>query len=769
KNYKQRLREHFKPHCDTPEEMQYRTDFEAYLYRPKAYCVLGNYDLAILSLIDEFSLGSRAFHPYSSLLGQQPTPHHFSYQTITGTAPRLAAFGSEQVDFRSRAARTFLSDITTAPPNSIFPFIGMCSIKINNGLLIGGGGKLQDLIIRAIRAVTEECGCYTENTLDYLLTTTLSWNELSIIFFSNSFQRITEKVLSIRELTVSDLAPFDHDHYYDFVKKNCLLGQKVDDKVLEQRPLFANTTTIFGYDYYFLNHPTAFEQPPACFKSFDPDELKLYVRWYIKPGHLQATLREMKAADPAHIAIGRGDCVYASDTESLQKLTRQVNALRQQPKHPMARHINKIQSVPEVNFPIASIPSGQSLPDETPAENIGRTLVFSLSVINELKQYLKSYRIAKILRDKVINMYVSFNDCIQDPVLYSYFVDLYPFLLRVRADIKHYALDQTGYYDSVLHISRELRIICDDFEKAHHNRFHQSYLTSDITDYNLEFNGGIQQIVTAFDSAYKSIAGILGMTTSELPFVYITGYSGVASKLYNVQLNSYHLYQPEFFVAVATHEVANNIIENLSADFPSIQKLRAYYANDARLTQEYPKAVEYFLVDLVTYHLAYNRNTDLFLYWHWGTFLQTALYYDRNGRINKTLFDEFLLRMIILFKFLNQQDAVQADMPYCPAIAEHWASSFEELAALADGFLADDYLKEWWECAEVIANKMVIDDFCGISEHRRTTPSDSRSKQQKEVVELLHHTLFQQNQVRNKKKYLQMYHERTDREVLILL
>ncbi|MFK7932774.1 MAG: hypothetical protein AB8G22_04650 [Saprospiraceae bacterium] len=769
KNYKERLREHFKPKCGSESEKICKHEFETYLYQPKAYCLLGNYDLAVLSLIDEFSLGSRSFHPYSSLL-KGKKPHNFTYQTVTGTAPKLSAFGSDDTSFQERAHRTFLHAATdTASDESVFPFIGICSIKIDNSLLIGAGGKLQDLIIRAIRATIEECDFYKNKEVDYLLTTTLSWNEISIVFFSDSFQKITSKILSIRELVVKNLAQHDHDHYYQFVKENSLATRKHSAEQIENLPLFANTTTIFGYDHYFLEHPNAFKNPPARFKKFDATELKLYVRWYIRPGHLRATLQEMSSSDSAHIAIGRGDYVYALDTESLQNLTDYVNNLTRHPSHPMVQHIKKIYSTPEIDCSIDTIPAGKISEEQYERSHAGKDLVFSIETLAEIKRYLKTYSVAKILRDKVVNMYVSFNDCIQDEVLYSYFIDLYPFLLRVKEDIKLYGLDETGYYDSIRNISKELRTICDDFEKAHRNRFHQSYLTSDITDYNLEFNGGIQQIVTAFDSAYKSIAGILGMDADELPFVYITGYSGVASKLYNVQLNSYHLYQPEFFVAVATHEVANNIIENLRTDFPGIQKIRAYYASDSTFTQDYPQAVEYFLVDLVTFHLAYNRNVKLFLYWHWGTFLQTALYYNRDGSINRRLFREFLLRMIILFKFLDIKDAIRAEQPCCATLAEYWIEDFKQLEKMAEHFLQDEYLADWWEYSEVVANKMVIDDFCGISEHRRTAQTDSKRKQQKEVVELIHETLFQQNQVRNKKKYLQMYHERTDREVLVML
>lgn len=781
-NYKKRLSRYFKKKIDSQEEQRAFEAFEAYMYRPKAYCILGNYDLAVLSLIDEFSISSRVFHPYSTLLIDSETSaqsQNFTYQTITGTVPELTFLDKKKKkspNLIEKSKATFLArQAAPIAPESVFPFIGICSIKINNALLIGGGAKLLHLIMRMVKEQIEQEESYRAGDMDFILLNSFAWNELTIVFFSNSFKKISDKILEIRELVLGDLKPYDDKDCYEHIVQNCLIdklkkAEKIECEDLEEVSLFVNTITIFGYDAELMENSDYIEKPPTHFKKFNVEELRFYTRWYIKPGHLEQSMEVLSAVNSANITIGRGDYVQILEKDSFKKMAAYIQQLSNDEKHPLLEHIQKVYSIPQLTYDKEKITAKQTKHSPNIADNLGRNFIFTLEEINAIKKQLKQYRISKILRDKVINMYINYNDGMHDETLYGYFIDLRSYLQRVQRDIAFYGKDESGKYNLVATISKELQKFCNNFEKAHRNRFHLSHIMNEITDYNLEFSGGIQQIVGAFDGAYKSISTILGSNKHRLPFVYITGYSGVTSNLYSAKLNSYHLFQPEFFVAVATHEAANNILDNSAEDTKEVQILRTYVKEDGILDRLYPKAVGYFLVDIITFYLAYNKNVKLFNYWHWGNFLQTALYYNKDGSVNRDMFKELLLRILLLFKFLEEEETLNATQAPCKILEPYWAVDFKKMSIMAEQLLEQEDLFEWFDCSEVLANKVVIDDFTGISENRDTVNNKmSRPKRAAEIIAMMQEPLFEQNQVRDKESYLRAYRAKVDQEVMVLL
>ena len=179
---------------------------------------------------------------------------------------------------------------------------------------------------------------------------------------------------------------------------------------------------------------------------------------------------------------------------------------------------------------------------------------FSLDQITWIRTTLKELRIPKILRERVTNMFVIFNDGIHDPILYSNFIELKPFLETIILSLEQYSLQKTS---SVAEITDDLNNISSIFETSYKNRFGQSYIMNEITDYNIDFNGGIQQLLQAYDSAYKSLTSILGEKGIGRSIAYVAGYSNIESDQLSVRLNYFHLYQPEFFAAAAAHEAAN--------------------------------------------------------------------------------------------------------------------------------------------------------------------------------------------------------------------
>ncbi len=776
-SYKKNLEKHLSNFKEAPECKAKQQEFEAHFYKPKSYALLGNYDVATIALVDDFAFSYRVFHPYNPLMNQASLkgeqPDNFSYKTIIGGVPDLS--GRQTTDTPAngsylikKAQQTFLtSKATTVEPDSVFPFIGFCSLKINNGLLIGTGNKLMDLVLKALKNEIEKSMDFIEGRLDYIIMQSFSWNELTIVFFSDSFKKITESVLNLRRLSLQDLKIYDLDGGEE-VERNCLftaLKENLgEDTKISQTQVFARTHTTFGFDFELLQKGI-----PSYFKQWDIEDLNLYTKLYVKPGHLNLIVPKLNKllshqqgfAGKATLLIGgRGDFLYAKEN-NFDQFRELISLLTYDKTMGLAAHLEKVYTIPELFYPLdklydTTVADTEAIPD---FQTYLKQYTFLLEEIDGIRRKLKKDRVSKILRDKIIKTFVTYNDCILDPTLFGYFIELRPFLQKVLEDI--HQMNRNERYALISDLSEELDELSAYFEKAHRNRFHQSHIMNEITDYNIEFNGGVQQIVSAFDGAYKSISNILGDDGSYQSFVYVTGYSGIDSNVYNVRLNYYHLFQPELFVANATHEAANKLLDQ--RQYP---KLNEYYAYLISEESPYPLAVSYFLVDVLTYYLAYNRDMELFYYWHWSTFLQTSLYYNKEGDINENMFQQFLLRMMLLLHFMdersgesNSEKLLKSKAP-CEALQDLWDRNFLRIKAKLQDLLEDKMISSWMEAATTAAEIITIDDFCGLME--------KNVAQQSTIEDIYNRILVKQHEVGNEDRFFKQFSGLDIRERLVL-
>ena len=323
KKYKKRLQQF----VDPQDQSEASREFESSFYRPKAYCLFGRFDLAVISLVDDFALSSRVFHPYSPLIesGTAYKPGSFHYQTITGPVPDLSNMppivpsserqGSALVH---KARRTFLADLPEErQPGSVFPFMGICSLKINNALLIGTGGRTVQLVLRSLKGIIENSEAFTDGRLDYMIMSSFSWHEMTLLLFSDSYKLITDQILQIREMAFQDLKAFDYQDSYQRLLSDSLLGRFTNTSKggIENHHVFVETHTNLGYDFELLRHPEYLKQAPPWMKSWqdiEADDLKLYLRWHINPGYMSESLKLLPSDSEPRIVAGRGDFVSAT-------------------------------------------------------------------------------------------------------------------------------------------------------------------------------------------------------------------------------------------------------------------------------------------------------------------------------------------------------------------------------------------------------------------------------------------------------------------------
>lgn len=714
-----------------PEEDPYDAELDKYFYKPKAYALFGNFDLAVISLVEDFTISSRIFGPHSHYMqhslnkGQQP--HNFTFKTIVGPTPdvdvlKANADGPAPLNLLQKAKKTFLATELNSSPvsGSVYPFVGICSVKVNNGLLIGTGGRLINLILRVIEAqlrTAKEQG----DQFEFIQIQSFSWNELTILFFSDSFKTIAKNILHLRSLTFKDLKPY-FPSFYNAVNKRCLIrkfmAENSENYELQHSHLFVNTHTILGYDFDLLGQ----QEQPACFMDLNDEGLEFYTQWYVKPGHLKVSTDFLKSIykkdSDIQVIVGKGDFIFPKKGYLFSDLLKILNEGILQ-SNILSKHVRKIQTVPRLNFTDQEI-NWRLIPEKHFyfTKHIKEEASFKLEELVNIKENLQACKVSRVIREKVMNMYVNFNDGIQDPNLYTFFIELRPFLEKVREDIATYAASDD--YQLVNDISELLDNMVDQFEKAHKNRFQQSYVMSEITDFNIEFNGGIHQLISAFDGAYKAIAEPL--EDDNISFAYVTGFSSVNSQRTSVRLNYFHLFQPETFVAVATHEASNFMLQR--TDLPhneQFRKLKQYSQYRDQLGTDFESMASYFLVDTITYYYAYNQDSDLYYYWHWNYFMQGSTNYRKDGQINEENFQVYLTRMILLFLWHDQMDGFfnRAIKAPCIQLQEAWFKYLPKCIATAKKLINQSFLKEWFTYSNGLAQAVVIGEFLNLKNRKK--------------------------------------------------
>jgi hypothetical protein len=678
----EQYRDNLKKSC-TPSDEASKAGIDTYfknLYKPKVYGVFGSFHLMAISLVDDFTFASRYFHPFNSYLNrntsdpsEQYEGKNYTFNVISGVCPRLEGNETPQMNLLDKAKLTFLQK-----ENKDLPFVANLSLKVNNALLIGSGGLLIDLMLRKINVILNS----NDDSRDQIVSIiyhSFSWNEISILFFSGSFDSILKKIFEIRELSFKELRGNQEaeevEDLFRYVSKATLLKSMLEEAVLngemtlenmdfniENSHLFVHANTTFGYDINMLDTQSMYDLKLN-------HEIDLLIKWDIKPGHLkiiQEEISEKLTYSNGNLFSNRTELAF--QTGKVGSFEKYFEMLHASTDDKLRKHIRRITSIPTFsNILLSGLGNSFEIDEQFLFHDQLHKFRFSIKDIDRIRDRLKYLRFPMILQDKISKMFVIYNDGIYDPILYGYFIELRWYLQTIYEILEKQeseATDLTTVVDIVDLVTPWIEV----FELAYKNRFGQSYIMNEITDFNLEFNGGIQQLIAAYDGAYKSIVSLFGEDDCPRSVVYVAGETNVESDQLSVRLNYLHLYQPEFFAAAATHEAVNYFFERKEYkdkrknDWTKLIELREEIESKINREPEpdvdadfETSIINYVPSDLFTFYFGFNRDLKLFFFWHWASFIQTGIMYNRNGTINQDLFDVFIARMLMIDIFINHQ------------------------------------------------------------------------------------------------------------------
>jgi hypothetical protein len=134
--YKTGVRHNFATTCDAAS----LAEFDGAYYIPKGYALFGPFDLAVLSLVDDFEIGTRTFRAYDPMLlaGGQESAYNFRHRTLLGATPLYG----DAVTVADLARDTFLCE-------NRLPYLAICEVKLNNDLVVGLGLDFLGLALEA--------------------------------------------------------------------------------------------------------------------------------------------------------------------------------------------------------------------------------------------------------------------------------------------------------------------------------------------------------------------------------------------------------------------------------------------------------------------------------------------------------------------------------------------------------------------------------------------------------------------------------------------
>lgn len=661
------------------------------LYHPVAYRIFGEYDLAIFSIVDDLDFGLQIFKPAHGYHRNKGDEYIYSTQVING----LVSSTEKNEKLEAIAENTFLKD------NLRFPYISITKLKISNGLLIGNGIELLESIKQNIKLLAKTESDAENRNIEIIIVDTFCNNELTLICFSNSYSTISQYITKIRNLQFSSIEKCN------LFLRNCLLSEIATRKAIKSAHLFSEINTIYGYDYtYDIENQQNFILP-----NDEIDGVEYTCTWTIKPGHTNQFLESAKN--------------YKKGFFDFPKLLPNTNTIHTKHSFEEILHLPGLNKFSNISNHIKQFKTTLFFP-KLNEKNIDST---NFDKHPELTNYLKKFayksheiqgirgaldlcQVSKPTRERVLSMFNNFNNCIVDVVFFISFIELKGYLDIIKTSIieeskkTNHSRGEGKQKAFNIWLNNSIRY----FESAYNNRFHQSNRTNVLPNNSLEFNGGIQQLISLFDATYKSILNPLGSNWSYSDFVHISGFESVQSSRETLRINIIHILHPELFATIIYKEGVNFIFEKLMLPYEEvkdcdniseiekerwkkhnaflelfkdfternskiydevIQRITSSYINEN--SEHYLKLIDNelifnFFADIAVFCLGFSSEKDVFFFWYWHYYLQMNDCYNPDDE-NEDVSLRFFMRISIVKQYIKDNydfEDVQELIPIVP-------------------------------------------------------------------------------------------------------
>lgn len=671
------------------------------LYAPLSFKAIGDQELIILSLIDDLSFPHRVFHPYHGNIKlkrkekEGKDVREFDYQVLTCSNTYMEV--SEKVKENTPVPLdVFLDD-----PK--YPFISISKIKVSNYFLLGNGIHFLNLVKEGIYALSNRLFDPEKKILKTLVLDSFGSEELIILNFSKNLSLLGQMIHQTRRMQMCHLSGLGG---YTNVFDHKLFDNQEDGRDWSKAHIFSAFNSILGY----RSDP---ENKMNEYVSLNSDKIYIDFIADIKPGHEQNVKNELKKLNLKHLKIVNGKkrinsntlefyMVFESHTDGdIKSFLKEIELLKN--FDTSKKHIRKIKLKLCTENDESGTEEQKQADGAHPKSELYDVLKIDDPLIVNLHKNLIKANISKVYWERIMKMYSNYNNCIQDPMFFASFMELYGYLQtgfpkRVNQYLEKDDNTPSQYFHDI--IDRCIK----EFEQAYYNRFHQSNRMSEMSEFNLEWNGGIQQVISALDCAFKELSSIFNNPSSQEKFINITGYGRVNTSDTTLGLNLLYVTYPELFAITICKEVFNfywrDIItkehEFKHEKFPdflkeNIEKNNKFNRNSnvhkyllEQINREY---INTLIADTLCFHFGYAGQIKSFTDHYWSVLYQSSLHYQKNGELSKEIFITFLSRLLLI-DTLTKSDSKTSNFklfePHDPSLSDLWVQYFNDTASFVE-------------------------------------------------------------------------------------
>lgn len=681
---------------------------DRYLYDPRGYRMFGSHGLVVLSLVDDHMFSHRHFNKnhLQSLLKEvdkndgKQHEHIFNFKSeiVSGVTE------TEKESLENKAKDSFLRETDR------FPFIGIIRMKIDQRLLRGKGNGIETTrrIKKQIDTLANRFQEKHRCKAAHISIDCFNNDELITVAFSDNLRFLFDFLGEVRSIKNNDVK-----QKYQEIKDG-------KDTSYEKH-MFGTTYISFGYNVDYPVFKKSFLSPPKRqLNSFTINCL-----FETKPGHCDMFfdyLRHnnvLKVEKPGRNVTGGCHIVASMKMSKIFEL--ETMCQKDETFQRDVRNI-KVSIQTPANYVKSSLTDTrhwQFTPIKDPIEE---------GYIQDTKSLMKRIGVSKMMRERLLALFELYNRAYHDLLQQLFLDELKPVLLD------YYCMMEEMYQGgaSIKEIEAAMNDQISYMESACYDRMHHHRHSASL----LEYSSGIQQHLTAFDFAYKTIYKAFYASSSE-PKVYIavTGAERAASERTLFMMNINDIVFPELFITAAWKEMANfafNLLLNydgqitktplgieinsllgnwnrflISEESVNILKYNLshsemFHSSDkvfaTALGLVSRELLEYFFKDFLIFHFAFQRDLEKTWYFLLKTLLQTTAVYQRFNEIYEKHLIYMLLRLFMMAQLsktgkpedaekdaeIDRFVAQQASKPFDSVLAKTWIECFVKVKKVAE-------------------------------------------------------------------------------------
>lgn len=655
---------------------------DKYLYNPMKFYMLGSYDICYISLIDNFKFSHRLFEPKKEGFEKDFVYNDHAFQSYSGFAVNK---------------KTQLEQMFSDKPDKYFT--GIINLKLNNGLLIGNGLDYIEAVIYMLNELID---------IPFLTFQTFSWFEISLVVFVNDPKELSKVISDLRTAEFRDLN-FEKYHLSKSLYKELFKGD--DTKKVDRTSIFSDTHTYFGLNEKLVKS----KEDGQYFKEFKDlvysgkISLKTEVEWHVKPGHIHElektllnndNLKSLVDNEIKQFVLGKSDYLLKEkETDILSNIHLIRYIMNNDGYCDLFKDIRKIKSYVylDSSFEQCNIEPKDSQPLFW-FDKLSKLCVSAPEFLKYDKQ-LKSLKISRQVRNKILKIFSNYNNGIQNPILFLYFLDFTVFIENLKKLISFEYDISKKRLNEVRTLEKKLNENIKVFQEGYNVRFLNGYHFENISDFDLDFNNSIQQLLSSYGTfvyeygKYFFAPDKSRMEAEYSPIIQLNDIDTISNDL-SINYSVHHLTSPEFVFATILKELLNHldiynddinkaVLNQYNQELKQIKNI----INESYLDDMFESdliEINYFIIDSIRFALTFNFNFDLFYHWFWTYNFQNSALFNTSGMINEYRLKSELFRIMLVKNYFGVKKKMKCPSP---EIYSYWKIHYDKIEKISKVFL----------------------------------------------------------------------------------